>query len=289
VAEAATLTVSVQASDPSGQPILYLAADLSGLPNGNDAVFTTAANLSSGTLVWHPTYADSGTYRVTFIASSPATARATTTIRVTNTDRAPVITPTPASVETRAGSLVRVDIAVSDPDGDAIQSLTADLSRLPAGNNATFTTNPTLTGGTLLWSTTANDDHKNVRVTFTARNARTTNLDVSIKIRGRLADGAIAAATPLEFALAGPFPNPAHGTASWSLAMPGPGRVEWSIVDPQGRVVWNESRDVEAGLHTLSWGGVGTRGARVPPGLYFARVRSPFECGVRTERFLYLR
>jgi parallel beta-helix repeat protein len=289
VAEGAALTITVQASDPWGQPIIYLAAELSGLPAENDAVFTPAANLSSGKLVWHPTYSDSGTYRVTFIASSPATTTATTTIHVTNTDRAPVITPTPASIEVRAGSLVRVDIAVSDPDGDAIQSLAADLSRLPAGNNATFTANPTLTGGTLLWTTTSNDDHKNVRVTFTARNARTSSIDVSIKIRARAADGAVAAVAPLEFALAGPFPNPARGVASWSVAMPGSGRVEWSIVDPQGRVVWNESRDLEAGLQALTWSGVGRQGARVPPGVYFARVRSPFESGVRTQRFLYLR
>jgi hypothetical protein len=69
--EGGTLSISVTASDPDGEAITSLSADLSGLPAGNDAIFTVNASNTAGTLTWHPVPGDAGTYNVTFTASSP--------------------------------------------------------------------------------------------------------------------------------------------------------------------------------------------------------------------------
>ena len=50
------------------------------------------------------------------------------------------------------GELVTLTVTASDPDGDAITSLSADLSGLPGGNNAVFTSNADHAGGTLTWT-----------------------------------------------------------------------------------------------------------------------------------------
>src|SRR5439155_22839306 len=62
-----------------------------------------------------------------------------------------------------------VPVTAADPDGDAISSLTADLSGLPAGN-AAFVSAPGNSSGTLTW-TPAPTDSGTFTVTFTAANA----------------------------------------------------------------------------------------------------------------------
>jgi hypothetical protein len=97
-------------------------------------------------------------------------------------DRPPiVVTPTEVSVEKDQVIVIRV--TASDPDGDPIASLTADLSHLPAENHATFKTNPTHTVGTLRWRTTILDFRvAPYVVTFTAKNALSGSAATSIVI-----------------------------------------------------------------------------------------------------------
>jgi len=59
----------------------------------------------------------------------------------------------PSAASTFEGDTVSVNVSTTDPDGDAIADLTADLGALPAGNLATFTATPDHTGGTLRWPT----------------------------------------------------------------------------------------------------------------------------------------
>src|SRR5205807_10583693 len=87
VAENAPLTVNVSASDPDGDAIVSLTA--TGLPAG--ATFTPGTGSTSGVLSWTPTFAQSGSYDVTFTASNALAGSSSTTITVTNTDRAPVV------------------------------------------------------------------------------------------------------------------------------------------------------------------------------------------------------
>src|SRR5258705_10631570 len=78
------------------------------------------------------------------------------------TDSAPVVTA-PASESGAEGSLLSFTVSASDPDGDAITSLTA--GPLPSG--ATFTPNGTNTSGTFNW-TPDFTQYGGYYVTFTA-------------------------------------------------------------------------------------------------------------------------
>jgi parallel beta-helix repeat protein len=181
VAEAGTLTLAVTATDPDGDPITSLTADLSLLPPGHDAVFTPSADFTSGTLVWHPTHADSGTYLVTFLAANELSGNTTTHVHVGNVDRAPVFTG-PVSVSIPELQTLSFAVTVSDADGDPLSGLEADLSALPAGHGATFEPAPNLSGGTFTWTPPAGTMGE-FPVTFTATNALSAQLVTSIEVR----------------------------------------------------------------------------------------------------------
>src|SRR6266516_3446256 len=136
VDENSQLIVDITVADPNGQAITTLTADLSGLPAGNNAVFTKGAGNTSGRLTWTPSYSHAGgPYTVRFTASNALTGTATTAITVRNVDRLPtVLAPATATVAER--QIMALDVNASDPDGEAITSLTADLSGLPVGNSA---------------------------------------------------------------------------------------------------------------------------------------------------------
>ncbi len=76
------LSVSVTAHDPNGDAIDSLFADLSRLPNGNDANFRPAPDHLSGRLTWTPSLSDTGTYLITFTAMNSLIGSATTTSRL---------------------------------------------------------------------------------------------------------------------------------------------------------------------------------------------------------------
>src|SRR5205814_2452715 len=95
---------------------------------------------------------------------------------------APVVTA-PASVSAAAGTPVTVNVTAADPDGQAITTLTADLSSLPSGSNASFTANPSKTAGTLTWTPAFGDDRDTpYSVAFTATNALTGSATSAITI-----------------------------------------------------------------------------------------------------------
>ena len=167
-----TLTVNVTASDPDGDPITSLTA--SGLPAG--ATFTAGPGNTTGTLSWTPGFDQAGSYTVTFTAANALNGGASTAITVSNVDRAPVASA-PATAAGVEGSPLTVNLTASDPDGDAIGSLTA--SGLPAG--ATFTAGPGNTTGTLEWTPTTGDAGS-YTVTFTAANALSGGASTAITV-----------------------------------------------------------------------------------------------------------
>jgi hypothetical protein len=174
VNEDATITVNVTASDPDGDAITSLTANLTGLPAGHNATFTANSSKTAGTLTWKPTFDDArvAPYSITFTAANGLTGSATTSVTVNNIDRAPVASA-PASVTIEENSLVTVNVTASDPDGEPIDSLTVDLSALPVGHNAQFSINASKTAGTLTWIPTSTDDGATpYTVTFRAANAR---------------------------------------------------------------------------------------------------------------------
>src|SRR5262249_20887343 len=102
--------------------------------------------------------------------SNALSSSATTVISVTDVDRAPVVTVPAIAPVAEAGHLT-LTVRAADPDGQPISSLTADLSALPAGNDAVFTVGPGDTTGTLAWTPTYQDSGS-YSIHFTAANAR---------------------------------------------------------------------------------------------------------------------
>jgi len=77
---------------------------------------------------------------------------------------------------------------------------------------------------------------------------------------------------PAEVRLAAPVPNPSRGSVAFDLELPRPARVAWSVVDVQGRVMWDQTLDAAVGAARLRWDGADAHGDRAPAGVYFARV-----------------
>ena len=111
---------------------MVLTADLSGLPVGNNAQFTAGAGGTSGTLSWTPTYADSGSYGVTFITTSFGLADTSTTeLVVAPVDQAPVVVA-PASVKLTVSPAVQpLKVAVNEPPGSTVDGVS--VSEGPPG------------------------------------------------------------------------------------------------------------------------------------------------------------
>ena len=72
----------------------------------------------------------------------------------------------PSNATGGENTAITFTLSVSDPDGDPITGLTADLSALPAGHGATFVTNASRTQGTFTWTPTYNDSRLTPLVAF---------------------------------------------------------------------------------------------------------------------------
>lgn len=126
VNEAATLTFTVSATDPDGDPLTYSATSL---PSG------ASLNSSTGAFSWIPSYSQSGVHNVTFSVSDglSGTDSEAITITVANTNRAPVL----AAIGNKTGAentALTFTVSGIDPDSDAV---TLSASNLPSG--AAFT------------------------------------------------------------------------------------------------------------------------------------------------------
>jgi uncharacterized protein (TIGR02145 family)/uncharacterized repeat protein (TIGR02543 family) len=114
VAEGSLLTIGVHATDPDNDNVTITA-------NGGPFTIASKAIFTKDTMFWTPGFGDVGSYNIVFDATDgdlKVSARAT--ITVTNTNRKPLATPTPASSQ-RNGSAT-ITLLASDPDGDALSS-----------------------------------------------------------------------------------------------------------------------------------------------------------------------
>src|SRR5262249_15591783 len=143
-----------------GDAIASLTA--SGLPSG--ATFSAGAGNTSGTFSWTPSFTQAGSYTINFTATNAKSGSSSTSVTITNVDRAPQVSAISA-ISVRPGFPLIFQVTDSDPDGDAIASLTAAL---PPG--ASFTPNGNKTAGTFSWTPTQ-ANLGNYAVTFTASNA----------------------------------------------------------------------------------------------------------------------
>jgi parallel beta-helix repeat protein len=280
VYEAAWLQVDVTASDPDGDAITSLTADLSHLPAGNNATFTSNDTHTGGTLRWQPTYNDSGLYTVSFRAANALSGTASTVIHVLNVDRAPIVSA-PNNLFVLPGGTVSFTVTARDPDGDAIQSLTMIPFHMPINSGATFVlTSSDHTRGTFTWS--VGEFTGNFKVVFQASNQLTGAASTNLHIKGQHRLGAEEVANaesmgdpdvPAALELSSAYPNPSAQETWFDLSLPRAARVSWTIYDLQGRAVWSEERFLGAGRARLEWKGASADQARVIHGVYLARVK----------------
>ena len=143
--EGAPIQFEVTVSDPDGDPIDSLEADLGALPAGPS--FVVGADHAHGLFAWTPTYLQAGVYAVRFTAKDPFEANAVTRVEVLDVPNPPTVV-VPTSVVGMEGTLLVAVVSADDSDGDPLTSFTT--GPLPAG--AAFTVAPDLASGVLTWT-----------------------------------------------------------------------------------------------------------------------------------------
>jgi subtilisin family serine protease len=80
---------------------------------------------------------------------------------------------------------------------------------------------------------------------------------------------------PTRLAIEDISPDPVRAATTLRLALPDAGRARLALYDCAGRRVrLLVDEDLSAGRHAVSWDGAGAQGARLPGGVYFARLES---------------
>ncbi|MFH1449223.1 MAG: Ig-like domain-containing protein [bacterium] len=144
IAEDSFLTFDLSASDPDGGSLTYSAFNL-----------PTGAALTGQTFTWTPAFDQAQDYQLTFKVTDldQASSEGTVLIKVTNTNRSPVLTKI-ESKTIKESTLLTFDLEASDPDGG---SLTYSAFNLPTG--------AALTGQTFTWTPTF-DQAQDYQLTF---------------------------------------------------------------------------------------------------------------------------
>ena len=135
-------TLDFSASDGDGDPVASVRANLTGLPPGNDATFSTAAvpGLSGlqCRLLWTAGTSDTGVYPVSFTASNAMTGPTETILLYTvshEVDTFPVVT-CPDTVHVVVGVPHTFSVTAADPDGDPILEVVPSVHR--PGSNVNY-------------------------------------------------------------------------------------------------------------------------------------------------------
>jgi hypothetical protein len=103
----------------------------------------------------------------------------------------------------------------------------------------------------------------------------------------REANLGVDGAAPARLTLERPRPNPSRQGSSLRFALPAAGAVRLEVLDVSGRRVWSRTESLPAGEHTWQWDGHASGGREARPGLYVARLVTPW--GTRTARLARVR
>lgn len=170
-----TMTVNVVAVDTDNDPIT-LTSSLPAFVTLNAP--TSGTGVITTTLTIAPTAADVGPHScsVTVTAGESDTEDFQITVNASGTNQPPAVTA-PALMTVVEESPLTFTVTASDPDADAITSLSA--SGAPAGS--VFTPNGTFTSGTFTWTPTTSQAGE-YDVVFTASNASTGSATTHITV-----------------------------------------------------------------------------------------------------------
>jgi len=195
-----------------------------------------------------------------------------------------VIAPTTAYGDVTVPLAISVD--ANDPDGDPIGSLTADLSDLPPGNDATFAESGDHAHGVLTW-TPAVADSGNYLMTFRAANLFTSTAATLVHVRGLEPTGVGTAGSSLGFS-AMARPNPLGEASRLQVVTTRSGPLRVQVFDVLGRLVkvLLAEPDASPGVRQIPLRMDG-RGRPLRSGVYFYRVEAAE--GLLTGRLAVLR
>ncbi len=273
---------ATDSNDPDGKIVSYTFDFGDGAVVGPQSESTASHSYGAGNWTAKVTVTDNGGL------SSSATAQVAVSRQSGGGNKAPEVS-SPKNIHARAGSTVKFTVTAKDPDGDPIQSFTADLDKLPRHHGATFVVNASKTSGVFTWNVDR-DVRGDFKIKFTASNDRKGTSTTNVKVKKNKDrdddDGdddllvnrvnskpAVVAALPATLSLSNGWPNPAAGAVDFALALPKAAKVNWQIFDVQGRTVWSEERVISAGHASLHWAGTTARGEQVAKGVYLVRVR----------------
>ena len=194
-------------------------------------------------------------------------------------DLAPVVTA-PAIQVGAVGTPIVVRITAHDPDGDAIQSLTADLSKLPADGHPSFQVAPGDSVGTLSWTPDRNDTGS-YAVPFKAQNALISTATTLVHVTGTVDAG--SSPPPRSLALESARPNPAVSAVSIVYSLPSAEPVQLELADALGRILVRlDLGSPGPGRHTYLLG----RSPDMAPGFYWLRLTQARHTQVAKIAFL---
>jgi hypothetical protein len=93
---------------------------------------------------------------------------------------------------------------------------------------------------------------------------------------------------PGAFSLEQNYPNPFNSSTVINFSLSRPGHVKFSIYDLAGRMIYDNSYDINRiGTSSIHWDGQSNQGNNVPSGIYFYQIRTPE--GEQTRRMELIR
>jgi hypothetical protein len=250
------LSFSIRASDLDGDEVTFAANNL---PSG--ATFDPATKQFS----WTPDYSQAGQHQVTFIGDDGygGVAPKTSTIKVLNVNRAPMITryyPPDARIAVKQGDRITFKVWAEDPDSE-IPMFYWTINSIKASEKDSFAV---IASGNLpdssLIKVKVTDGDKYVEQSWTL-------LVIS--------DVEKQPAAVANFTLAQNYPNPFNPTTAIAFSLPRPSHVRLTIFNETGQLVRTLTNfEFQVGSHTLVWDAKNDRGQSVPSGIYYYQMEA---------------
>ena len=286
----APMSVPVTATDPDGDAIESLTADLSGLPSANPGAFVAGALNQTGTFSWTPRLADVGSYLVTFIATNRMVGQASTTITVGQPAAARIFVMDP--VKFNIGSQRSANFVFIEPIDGSFALTDVDLTtiRLISPGTGAVSEIGVVPNKPALIEDKDNNHIQDLQVSFAKADLRslfsllTKKTLVTVQLQGQLTSGAYFGGTfQVEVIANGPSvgtasvsPNPLNPRAKLSLNLGKGGWLKVTLFDTQGRMVRELANETNAvpGPRDIIIDGMDSRGRPLASGVYYYRVDS---------------